>query len=166
MIDSTAPTGSSEACDGSLDLGIITAPKPRASRMNGTFTRKIEPTQKWLSSQPLITGPSAPAPPVTAAQIEMALARSAGGNTLTRIDRVDGMMNAAEAPMSARHAMNCHIDVDQVARSAATRNPTRPICSTPLRPNRSPMEPEVKSRPANTSEYAAMTHCSDEVVAL
>ena len=47
--------------------------------MIGTLTRKTEPYQKWPSSQPLATGPIAPAAPVTLAQIAIALVRSCGG---------------------------------------------------------------------------------------
>ncbi len=86
------------------------------------------------------------------AQIAMAFARSSGGNTFTRIDSVDGMMNAAPTPMSARQAMSCHIAVDSVARTQATRYTLRPSCSAPLRPKRSPIAPLEKSSPANTSE--------------
>ena len=48
---------------------------------------------------------------MVAAQIAIALARSPAGKTFTRIDNVDGMMNAAPTPMSARHPMICHISV-------------------------------------------------------
>ena len=68
--------------------------------MIGTLTRNTEPNQKWPSRQPLATGPSAPAAPVTLAQIAIAFGRSCGGKTLTRIDSVDGMMSAAAAPMT------------------------------------------------------------------
>ena len=47
-----------------------------------------------------MTGPIDPATPVVVAQMAIALARSLGGNTFTRIDNVDGMMNAAP---SAHH---------------------------------------------------------------
>ena len=47
--------------------------------MIGTFTRKTEPYQKCPSSQPLATGPIAPAAPVTPAQIAIAFVRSCGG---------------------------------------------------------------------------------------
>ncbi len=52
-----------------------------------------------------MTGPIDPAMPVVVAQIAIALARSWGGNTFTRIDSVDGMMNAAPTPIAARQAM-------------------------------------------------------------
>ena len=55
----------------------------------------------------MTTGPIEPATPVVVAQIAIALARSPGGNTFTRIDSVDGMMNAAPTPISARQAMIC-----------------------------------------------------------
>ncbi len=76
------------------------------------------------------------------------------------------MISAADAPMAARHAMSCHICVDSDASAAATMNPSSPSCNAPLRPNRSPSAPVENRRPAKTSEYAATTHCSCEVVAL
>ena len=68
----------------------------------GTLTRKTAPYQKWPRITPVATGPIAPAAPTTAAQIAMALVRSLGGNTFTKIDNVDGMMNAAPSPIAAR----------------------------------------------------------------
>ncbi len=94
----------------------------------------------------------APAAPVTLAQMAMALVRSSGGKTLTRMDRVDGMMNAAAMPMTARQAISCHIASDAEAKRQATRYSASPNCSAPLRPYRSPSAPVEKSRPANTSE--------------
>ena len=85
------------------------------------LTRNTAPYQKWPSNQPLATGPIAPAAPVTLAQIAIAFVRSCGGNTLTKIESVDGMMNAAPTPMSARDAISCHISVDAVASTQATR---------------------------------------------
>ena len=88
------------------------------------------------------------------AQIAIALARSPGGNTFTRIDSVDGMMNAAPTPISGAAA-----DDLPDRRSPATRRRlarkkvASPNCSAPLRPKRSPSAPVVNSSPANTSEY-------------
>ena len=114
--------------------------------------RKTEPYQKCPSRNPLATGPNAPAAPVMLAQIAIAFGRSCGGKMLMMIESVDGMMNAPAAPMTARHAMICHISVDSDANPAPTRNSTRPNCSAPLRPKRSPSAPVEKSRPAKTSE--------------
>src|SRR3954465_9086035 len=115
-IDSTAPTGSSLLCSGSFDFGTRKGPAINAVSRIGTFTRNTDPNQKCPSSQPLATGPIAPAAPVVAAQNAIALVRSSAGNTFTMIDNVDGMMNAADAPISARQAMSCHIAVDIDAR--------------------------------------------------
>ena len=164
-IDRPAPTRSSFACSGSFDFGTRNTPRTNAARMIGTLTRKTDPNQKWPSSQPLTTGPMTPAPPVTPAQMAIALARSSGPKTLTRIDSVDGMMNAAHAPIKARQPISCHISVDADASAALNRKPSNPSWSAPFRPNRSPMAPAVNSSPANTSEYAATTHCSCDVVA-
>ncbi len=62
------------------------------------------------------------------------------------------MMNAAQPPMNARQAMICHIDVEADASSTPKKKPTSPSCNAPFRPNRSPIAPAVKSRPANTNE--------------
>ena len=94
---------------------------------------------------------AAPAPEMPA-QMAMALGRSWAGKTLVRIDRVDGMMNAAARPMIARAAMIWPELSANEANSAPTMNRTRPNCRAPLRPNRSPMVPAVKSMPAKTSE--------------
>src|SRR4051794_29898468 len=127
--------------------------------------RNTEPYQKWPRSQPLMTGPNPPAAPVMLAQMAMALVRSSGGNTLMRIDSVDGMMSAAAAPITALHPMSSHIVLDAAASDEATRNSTSPLWSVPLRPKRSPRAPVEKSRPAKTSEYAATTHWSCDSVA-
>src|SRR5205085_1547820 len=82
---------------------------------NGMFTMSTEPYQKCSSSQPLITGTMKMVDPALAAQLEIALGRSCGGKTLTRIDNVDGMTNAAAAPMRARQAMSCQVVLDAVA---------------------------------------------------
>ncbi len=90
--------------------------------------------------------------PVVVAQIAIALARSWGGKTFTRIDSVAGMMNAAPTPIAARQAMICVTSVACDAKRLARKNVARPNCSAPLRPKRSPSAPEVNNRPANTSE--------------
>src|SRR3954470_4804626 len=97
-IDSSAPTGSSWLSFGSRDLGTKNQPPMIASAITGRYTRNAEPNQKWPSTYPVMTGPIDPAMPVVVAQIAIALARSCGGNTFTRIDNVEGMMNAAPTP--------------------------------------------------------------------
>ena len=120
--------------------------------MKGTLTRNTDPYQKCPSIHPLRSGPIMPAAPLTPAQIAIAFVRSCAGNTFTRIERVEGMMNAAQPPMNARQAMICHIDVEADASSTPKKKPTRPSCSAPLRPYRSPIAPAVNSSPANTNE--------------
>src|SRR3954454_11006032 len=119
-----APIGSSLASSGSRDFGMTNFPAISATTMMGTFTRNTEPYQKWPRSKPLATGPKAPAAPVMLAQIAIAFGRSWGGKMLMMIDKVDGMMSAAAAPITARLAMSSAIDVDAVARSAPTRKRT------------------------------------------
>ena len=73
--------------------------------MIGTLTKNTEPHEKCSSRKPLATGPTAAPAPEMPAQMAMALPRSLAGNTLVRIDRVAGMMNAAPMPMTARPTM-------------------------------------------------------------
>ena len=152
IVDSTAPGGSSGALCGSRDVGISHTPKPIAPSTSGTLIRKIEPHQKWASSAPLINGPKLPPAPAKLAQMAMAFGRSWAGKTLIRIDSVDGMMNAAPTPITARHRMRAVIDELNAANSEPMRKITRPSWSAPLRPNRSPSAPVVNSSPAKTSE--------------
>ncbi len=120
--------------------------------MIGRLIRNTDPNQKWVSRKPLMSGPIAPATPTVAAQIAIALARSPSGKTFTRIDNVDGMMNAAPRPITARHPMICPIVVACDAAAAPTKKAASPNCSAPLRPNRSPSAPAENSSPAKTSE--------------
>uniref|UniRef100_A0A6J7PKX3 Unannotated protein n=1 Tax=freshwater metagenome TaxID=449393 RepID=A0A6J7PKX3_9ZZZZ len=78
--------------------------------------------------------------------------RSCGGKMLTRMDSVDGITNAAARPIRPRHRINCIIECACDASTLPMRKITRPTCSEPLRPNRSPIAADVNSRPANTSE--------------
>ncbi|CAB4886578.1 unannotated protein [freshwater metagenome] len=151
-VDRMNPGGSSLPWLGSLDFGRSLPPLTRARTMIGTFTRNTDPYQKWPSSQPLKIGPSVPPTPLTLAHMAIAFWRSCGGKMLTRIESVDGITNAAASPMSPRQRINCIIECDCEARTLPTRKMTRPTCSAPLRPNRSPIAADVNSRPANTSE--------------
>ena len=116
--------------------------------MIGTLTRNTEPNQKWASSQPLATGPIAPAAPVTPAQMAIALVRSSGGNTLTRIDSVDGMMKrGADAHDGPAADELPHLGRPATRPGTRTRKMTRPNCSAPLRPKRSPSAPVGEQQP-------------------
>ena len=165
MIDRIAPGGSRRPCSGSFDFGTRNHPLMNATAMIGRLMRNTDPNQKCVSRKPLMSGPIDPATPVVAAQIAIALARSPGGKTFTRIDSVDGMMNAAPTPMSARQPMICHISVACDAAAAPTKNVASPNWSAPFRPKRSPSAPVENNRPANTSEYDATTHWSCDSVA-
>ena len=149
-IDSTAPSGSSGEPLESFDLGTRIQPAMRAAAMIGRLTRNTDPHQKCSRRKPDATGPSAAPPPEMPAQIAIALARSRDGNTLVSSDRVDGITNAAPAPMTAR----AKISMPELSESAPMSDPMpntrRPACNAPLRPKRSPSAPAVNSRPANT----------------
>ncbi len=95
----------------------------------------------------------------------MALPRSLLGNTLVMIDNVAGMMNAPPMPMNARVAINCSDVLANADASDPRPKITRPSCSAPRRPKRSPRLPPVSNRPANTSVYASTIHWSWLLVA-
>jgi len=151
-IDSSAPTGSRRGVLGSRDFGTRLPHSTSATQTIGTFTRKIEPHQKWARRMPPMIGPSPIPIPLTPAQIPIARPRSFGSvKMLVMIDNVAGMMNAAPIPMNAREMTSCVTPFENAALVDATANITRPIIRAPLRPNRSPRLPAVSSRPANTS---------------
>ena len=150
-MESTRPSGSSRPASGSRVRGISRQPRTSDAVTIGRFTRKIEPHQKCSSSQPPLTGPSATARPETAAQMPMALARSVGStNTLVRIARVAGKTMAAPTPIAALAAMSSPAVVQKAATVEVAANSTRPDCSIPFRPNRSPRLPKASSSAANT----------------
>ena len=94
---------------------------------------------------------AAPAPEKPA-QMAMARARSPGGKTLAKIDRVAGMTKAAPTPISARVAISWLALWAKVDSSEAKPTVARPSCSAPLRPKRSPSAPDGRSRQAKTME--------------
>ena len=138
---------------------------PRA--MIGTLTRNTEPYQKCPSSKPLPTGPIAPAAPVVAAQIAIALVRSSGGKTFTRIDSVDGMMNAAPTPMSAAAGDELpHLVRERGARCSADEEDDEPELERALAPE---AVAERAGREQQSGEHERVrrrrTHCSCDSVA-
>ncbi len=149
-IESSAPTGSSRACSGSLERGTRNHPATSAPMMIGTLTKNTAPHEKCSSRKPLAIGPRAAPAPEMPAQMAMAFVRSCGGKTLASTDNVDGITKAAPRPITARPRMT----PSAVSRKAATRQPARkmrsPICRAPLRPYRSPRAPAVNRNPANT----------------
>jgi hypothetical protein len=149
-IDSPAPGASSVPSSGSRDSGTSRRPTTSASTISGTLIRNTDPHQKCSSSRPEATGPIAAPPAATPAHVEIALPRSWAGNTVVRIDSVDGITNAAAAPITTRATITTAADGATVATAAPARNTTRPTCSARLRPNRSPSVPAVNSSPANT----------------
>ncbi len=68
------------------------------------------------------------------------------------------MISAPPMPMNARLAVSCRVLVERAADAEPRPNRTMPICSAPLRPNRSLRLPVVSSSPANTRVYASMIH--------
>ncbi len=85
------------------------------------------------------------------AQMAIARARSFGSvKMLVMIDKVAGMTKAAPRPMTERAPMSWPEDPEIAARPDATAKMTRPSCSAPRRPKRSPRAPAVRRSPAKT----------------
>ena len=82
--------------------GTSQRPATSAPATIGRFTRKIQAQLVCSISQPPATGPIAMPMPETPAQMPIAFARSCAGKLATRIESVDGMMNAPPMPISAR----------------------------------------------------------------
>ena len=151
-VDSTAPAGSGRGADGSLEAGTMAQAAASAIAARGTLIRNIEPHQNWPSSQPPRVGPTAGASAPAAAQIPIALGRSASGNTLVKTNRVAGSTNAAPRPSSPRAAMSTIAEGEYAHSAEPSPNITRPSMSVLFRPKRSPRLRAVSSKPANTSE--------------
>ena len=85
------------------------------------------------------------------AQMAMARARSLGMvKTLVTIDNVAGMISAAPIPITQRVRMSA-LALPTVADSTEPAPKiSSPMLSAPLRPKRSPSDPAVRRRPANT----------------
>ena len=102
------------------------------------------------SRRPPASGPSPMPIAASAAQMAMALARSAPLNRFAMIDSVAGMISAAPTPIAARTAITWFA----VSASGAARldrpNAMTPACRARLRPKRSASVPKTRSSPAKT----------------
>jgi hypothetical protein len=87
------------------------------------------------------------------AQRLMARARSAGSRKMSlTIESVEGIISAAPAPITARHAMSRLTDPEKAAPIDPPPKSVRPSRKRRLRPNRSARLPPVSTSPATTIE--------------
>ena len=129
-------------------MSVVPATRPTITI--GTLMRNTELHEKCSTRNPPSSGPSTAAMPAVADHRPIALPRSSTGKTMVMIDSVAGMMKAPPTPMNARVAISW-VELSDIAASSDPRpNTTRPNCSAPTRPKRSPSAPAVRSRPANT----------------
>ncbi len=129
--------------------------------MMGTLIRKTEPHQKWSSSSPPTTGPTAKPAALIPLQMPTAAVRSPGSvNTLRTIDRVEGMIVAPATPSSALAAISSSGVGAYAVTAEAAPNAAVPMSSRRLRPMRSPRLPMVTSRPASAKPYMSPIHSS------
>jgi hypothetical protein len=111
--DSAAPTtsrrGQPPGGRGARDSGIVRIPTTTPAAMIGTFTRKIDPHQKWSSSRPPAIGPIAsPAAPNTT-NVPIGPERSAGAYIEAMRASAGAVTPAAPRPMTARAAMSAPV---------------------------------------------------------
>ena len=88
--------------------------------------------------------------PAVPAQMPMARPRSPAGKTLVMTARVVGCTAAPPTPISARQPISSIGRPLKAASTEPTAKMPSPISSTLRRPIRSPITPQVNSRPANT----------------
>ncbi len=81
-------------------------------------------------------------------------------NTLVKMARLAGKMNAAATPMRARVPINVAVEWDAAAATEKSPKNTRPTCMVALRPSRSPIPPPARRSPAKAKLYASTIHCS------
>ncbi len=148
--DRTLPTGSSGWPRVSRDVGTTVTTRTNSRTAMGTFTKKIEPHQKYSRSSPADRIPSAPPAPAKPAQMAMARLRSWAGKTVVRMDRVAGMTSPAPMPMMQRQSTIWPAEPDDAPARAPTRMIPRPMSRAPLRPKRSPRAPAGRRMAAST----------------
>ena len=96
-----------------------------------------------------MNGPIAVPTPAYPDHAPMALPRSSGRNTASRMARLPGVSSAAPTPCSARARIR-NVAPGATAHSRdATANQTTPITKTFLRPYLSPSDPASSSSPAS-----------------
>jgi len=114
------------------------------------LTRNTEPHQKWLSSAPPTTGPTATPRPLDELQIAIARVRFSSGVLCTMTDRVAGISSALPAPMTARATISQAGLVAKAPAPEAAPNSASPAMSVFRGPKRSASAPPAKSVPAKT----------------
>ena len=150
-IDSSAPAGSGGSAAGFFEPGTSSRAPAQAAATIGILTRKMEPHQNLASSRPPAIGPIAIPSPMVAAQPAMARARSAGSRNMSlMIDSEAGIVSAAPAPMTARHAISRSTDPENAAPTDPEAKTARPRRKNRLRPSRSARLPPTSSNPAKT----------------
>ena len=101
---------------------------------------------------PPTIGPSAIETPNTAPHTPTACARSRGSvNVFVTIDIATGLSIDAPTACSTRAATSSSTVGARLHSTDAAENTPRPAMKTPLRPSRSPIEPENISRLASTT---------------
>ncbi len=150
-IDHSAPPGSGLCSAVFFELGTRARAAVKATAAIGTLTRKIEPHQNRVSKRPPAIGPTAMPIPIVPPQAPMARARSEGSRkTSLMIDNEEGIVSAAPAPMTPRHAINSGTELERAAPIDPPAKTVRPMRKNHLRPNRSARLPPTSNKPAKT----------------
>jgi hypothetical protein len=114
----------------------------------GRLITKISRHDTAATSQPPMNGPTAVPTPLDPDQAPMALPRSPGRRTASRMARLPGVRRAAPTPCNARVPIR-NPEVGAMALSTDdSANQVTPVTNTRLSPNLSPSAPATSSRPA------------------
>ena len=105
-LESTTPARSMPGRLAERDSGTSASTATRPSSATGTFMRKIQPHQTWLSIQPPTIGPSGRPMKLAAPQMPIARGRSASANSTVMIESTMTMSVAPARPRATRAAMN------------------------------------------------------------
>ena len=136
-----------------------------ASATTGMCSQKTASQPISSTSKPPSAGPTAIPMEPMAVQMTMAFARSPLGNTSVMIESVDGRAKAAPRPCSPRITMSVVEFSARAAPTAPAPKITIPAASALRLPNRSPMLPPTRRKPARIRLYKFTTHCRTELLA-
>ncbi len=121
--------------------GSTTRPMPRATTTSGRLMRNTDPHQKYSSSQPPMTGPTAAKPVPRPDHSAMAVMRGRPRYSAPMMDNVVGKTSAAETPPRNRASVSTSTFGAHAASMDAGTVAMAPMTNSSLRPYRSPMLP-------------------------
>ena len=149
-VTSTPPvTSIGPVASGSRDSGTCRTVAKITYTASGTLMTKMSRQDTAATSQPPRNGPIAVPTPLNPAQEPIALLRSSSRKVAEMIARLPGVSSAAPMPCNARAPMSVPAFGATLQSADATANQAIPMTNTRLRPNMSPSDPAMSSKPAS-----------------